>query len=131
MKRRCDNPARPDYYLYGGRGITYDLRWKSFENFLADMGECPEQVDELTLDRIDCNGNYSKENCRWATWKVQANNQRPKRNISGVTGVSPMKRDKWIAYAGGLPRKVLYYGSDFFEACCARKSFDSINLRRA
>lgn len=126
MKRRCNNPKRPDYYLYGGRGISYEARWEFYENFLADMGECPERVDVLSLDRIDCNSDYSKENCRWATCKVQANNQRPKRSASGLTGVSFMKKNHaWLAYASGLPRQVLYYGSNFFEACCARKSFDA------
>lgn len=71
MKQRCTNSKRPSYNYYGGRGITYCERWKDFNNFLADMGVRPEGT---SLDRIDSNGNYEPDNCRWATYKVQARN---------------------------------------------------------
>ena len=73
MKQRCSNPKSKAYKDYGGRGITYDPRWESFENFYADMGERPEGT---TLDRIDVNGNYCKENCRWSAWSEQMHNKR-------------------------------------------------------
>ncbi len=73
MKDRCTNPHNIDYHHYGGRGITFTERWLSFENFLEDMGERP---DGRTLDRIDVNGNYCKENCRWADTLTQRHNRR-------------------------------------------------------
>jgi hypothetical protein len=74
MHRRCKNPSQENYERYGGRGITVCERWKSFTNFLADMGTCPST--EYTIGRKNNDGNYEPGNCRWETDEEQRNNKR-------------------------------------------------------
>lgn len=74
MKRRCNDHKNKSYSIYGGRGITYDDSWEEFEIFYNDMKE--GYSDKLTIDRIDPDGNYTKDNCRWADKITQANNTR-------------------------------------------------------
>lgn len=80
MRARCYNAKNRKYADYGGRGITVSDAWRgSFEQFLADMG--PKPFPEASLDRIDVDGPYSAENCRWASAKVQSRNKRNHRLV--------------------------------------------------
>lgn len=74
MKQRCFNSRCPKYPDYGGRGITVCERWLIFNNFYEDMGDKPE---ELTLERVNNDGDYEPNNCKWATRSEQNRNRRP------------------------------------------------------
>jgi hypothetical protein len=80
MIQRCTNPKNKVYAAYGGRGITFQDSWKEFSCFYADMGEPPTNAH--TLERRDTNGNYTLDNCRWATMDEQAANKRNNRTIT-------------------------------------------------
>lgn len=74
MKQRCKNTKAKDYHRYGGRGIMYDPKWESFQEFYRDMRE--GYSNKLTLERVNVNGNYCKDNCTWATPREQGRNRR-------------------------------------------------------
>ena len=85
MKQRCLDKNNERWDQYGGRGIGVCDRWLKFENFYEDMGDPPTK--KHSLDRIDNDLGYSKENCRWATWSQQSSNRRFRLPSTGVRGV--------------------------------------------
>lgn len=102
MKGRCNNPNDPSYCRYGGRGIKYDTRWDVYDNFLQDMGKRPKG---MTLDRIDSNGDYSKDNCRWANSFTQTNNRTS--NVYIEYGGKYITITEW-SLLSHIPRHTLY-----------------------
>lgn len=121
MKARCNNPNNESYHSYGGRGITYPDKWTSFGGFWEDMGST--HASGLSIDRIDPNGNYCKENCRWSTASVQAYNQRQsKANKSGKTGVHwETKSKKWrVKFTLNNNEEILGYYKYLWEAVYVR-----------
>ena len=127
MKERCNNPNNSHYKYYGELGIKVCESWnhktEGFINFYNDMGQRPEG---MTLDRIDVQKGYCKENCRWADKTTQAyNTNRHHLNKSGKIGVRHEVRngkDKWIAYIS-YQNKMYYLGiyKSFEEACKVRE----------
>ena len=111
MIKRCHNPAASGYHKYGARGIAVCDRWRtSFEAFLSDMGECKP---ELSIDRVDNNGNYTPENCRWATTKDQAYNRRNTVLFDGRT-LLEWSEISGISY-GTLKRRLLKTGTIYSD----------------
>lgn len=119
MRRRCLTPTNKCYALYGGRGITITPRWNSFQNFLDDMGERPSKAH--SLERNDSNGNYEKDNCRWATLKEQQRNKRttPLFSYAGKTASAAEFGEQF-----GIPRQAALYhlkcGHDLAEIAARR-----------
>lgn len=126
MWQRCTNGNHKDWNDYGGRGIGVCERWQDFKMFLLDMGERPEGLE---LERVDNNKGYEPDNCRWATRAEQIANSRIRHdNKSGLKGVTFKvgRRDFVWAYGNSAGTQIiLYRGTDFFEACCVRKSWEN------
>jgi len=108
MINRCYRPNTVNYDNYGGRGITVCDAWNTFDGFYADMGDPPSAH---SLDRIDSNGNYTKENCRWATNLQQANNARTNRVLT-FNGMSKTMSEweRYLGFSTGLVRHRLNRG---------------------
>ena len=108
MKNRCNNPNLKEYKNYGGRGISYDPRWEDFREFYKDMGKRPEGT---TLDRIDVDKNYCKENCRWATREQQQHNLRIHKKID--VGITFDGKHPTCKYQAGIYFKNKKYANRF------------------
>jgi len=121
MRKRCSNPNDIRYPLYGGRGIKVCDRWNDFANFLSDMGPRPSHAH--SIERINNNGNYEPDNCRWASPTEQERNTRGRKGIVPVNGVSWHKCTKKYIVQIGINGKSKYIGvfASLDEAKEARK----------
>lgn len=110
LKRRVSNPKDKKYSDYGGRGITMCDEWLDIQNFY-DWAMSNGYSDELSLDRIDNDGGYSPENCRWTTITIQNRNQRIRKdNKSGYKGVSYNKKEGKFISGITISNKGVYLG---------------------
>ncbi len=107
MRNRCDSPGASYYNRYGGRGISYCKEWNEFEQFFKEMGKCP---DGYELDRINNDGIYCKENCKWSSCAEQARNRSStKLNKEKVEEIRNIKNvnDSLIAEKFGVSRSLI------------------------
>jgi hypothetical protein len=114
MKTRCFNPKRPCWADYGGRGITMCDRWRDdFSAFLEDMG--PRPSAEHTVDRIDNDGPYCKENCRWTTMREQSRNRRSNHlvTINGETHPLIVWLERYGTVASRYKKRIKMGWSEF------------------
>lgn len=121
MIDRCYNPNNVRYKHYGEKGITICEDWLRFTKFYEDMGSRP---DKLTLDRIDNDKGYSKDNCRWTTFGVQNFNRGPKStNNTGTTGVGWREDKQRYRARIGINGKTIFLGyyKELQDAVAARK----------
>lgn len=125
MRERCLSETHKHYNSYGGRGIKICDRWSGahgFANFLKDMGKRPPKT---SLDRIDVDGDYCPENCRWATQRTQCCN---KRNNAKVPGVTPQYHGStWVARYRAGGKKLNKTFKTYEEAVAQRLAWEKEN----
>lgn len=131
MLNRCRNPTHKDYSSYGGKGVSVCARWEhgtdrssGFQCFVEDMGERPAAH---TLDRIYVNGDYSADNCRWATAQVQAQNKANTVRVEGKT-LREIAAESGIALA--LIRSRYYQGKCTIKALTDGQRMDGTVVDR-
>jgi len=124
MIQRCTNSNNKDFKHYGGRGIYVSKEWLTFKNFINDMQTL--YSNGLSLDRIDNNKEYSKNNCRWVTNEIQRRNTRAiyKDNNSGYRGVGFHKASNKFRARIGVSSKVVHLGC-YDTALIAAKAYDT------
>ena len=125
MKQRCDNPNNSFFHRYGGRGIGYVEEWKLFPNFY-EWAIKNGYSENLTLDRIDNDSNYSPDNCKWSTQREQSLNKKHLPNKYGYKGIRALFRKgqiyryKAVCFVNG---KEHYIG-------CAKTAFEAHQIRQ-
>ena len=125
MLSRCYNQNNSSFRHYGGRGIVVCERWmgkSGFSNFLDDLGKRPS--GKHSLDRIDCDKDYSPENCRWATWIVQEGNRRINNDVVGVS--RHKQNGGWNAYISIDGRRLMKCFRTREEAIAQRIEWESV-----
>ena len=96
IKKRCNNNKSINHKNYGERGITYDSKWETFQGFYEDMGSTYK--DGLTIERVNVNGNYTKDNCVWIPKSLQGNNTR--RNVLITINEETHNATEWSKITG-------------------------------
>ena len=125
MMRRCYKSHDKDYPRYGGVGVVVCAAWHDYEQFQYDMGE---PTEKQTLDRVDPYGNYTPDNCRWASPTTQARNIRTRGSKSGHRGIYALPDGRWMAAITVQRRK--FYGKcrgDLGQAITDRVELERIH----
>lgn len=129
MLGRCNNKRNDSYKYYGGRGIGVCSEWYSFENFLKDMGEPP---DGFEIDRIDNDGDYTKENCRWVTHTENLQNNRACSKIffeGEYISITELSRRTGNPYHA-IRRRIKYWGMTVEEALVSCENLRKVGVNK-